>query len=122
VGLREHLAEAAADVGNALAALEREGLRRVPGDDLRLEYPVAAAGKGTLLLGYVDLLASRGGGLVVVDFKTDAPPRGEVAVIYPAYVEQVRRYGQVLVELGLAREGAVRSGLLFTADGVLRWI
>jgi ATP-dependent helicase/nuclease subunit A len=122
VGLREHLAEAAADVGNALAALEREGLRRVPGDDLRLEYPVAAAGKGTLLLGYVDLLAARDGGLVVVDFKTDAPPRGEVAVIYPAYVEQVRRYGQVLVKLGLAREGAVRCGLLFTADGGLRWI
>jgi len=122
VGLREHLAEAAADAGNALAALEREGLRRAPGDDLRLEYPVAAAGEGTLLLGYVDLLAARDGGLVVVDFKTDAPPRGEVAASYPAYVEQVRRYGQVLVKLGLAREGTVRSGLLFTADGGLRWV
>ncbi len=48
-------------MGRALAALEREGLRRVPGPDLRLEYPVAARRDGTLLLGYVDLLASGDG-------------------------------------------------------------
>jgi ATP-dependent helicase/nuclease subunit A len=120
-GLDHHLAEAAEDVARALRALEAEGLRRAPGPDLRLEYPVAAAREGTLLVGYLDLVARRGEETVVVDFKSDAPPRGEVAASYPAYLEQVRSYGRILVELGLAREGAVRCGLLYTADGVVRW-
>jgi ATP-dependent helicase/nuclease subunit A len=37
-------------------------------------------------------------------------------------VEQVRSYARILVELGLARERAVRCGLRFTADGGLRWV
>ena len=106
----------------ALAALEREGLRRVPGDDLRLEYPIATGEAGKLLLGYLDLLATKDGGLVVVDFKTDAPPKVGVAESYPAYVEQVREYGRILVKLGLAKAGAVRCGLLFTGDGGMRWV
>jgi ATP-dependent helicase/nuclease subunit A len=118
----EHVAEAAQDVARALGALEPEGLRRVPGPDLRLEYPLATGEGGLLLQGYVDLLAAGAGGVVVVDFKTDAPPPGFVADAYPAYVEQVREYGRILVKLGLAREGAVRCGLLFTADGGLRWV
>ena len=109
-------------MARALAALEREGLRRVPGDDLRLEYPIATGEAGKLLLGYLDLLAAKDGGVVVVDFKTDAPPKGMVADGYPAYVEQVREYGRILVKLGLARPGAVRCGLLFTADGGMRWV
>jgi ATP-dependent helicase/nuclease subunit A len=121
-GLGANAAEAAGDVARALAALEREGLRRVPGPELRLEYPVAAARDGLLLSGYVDLVAAREGVLLVVDFKTDAPPTGDVRASHPDYVEQVRSYGRVLVELGLAREGAVRCGLLFTADGGLRWV
>ena len=86
-------------MARALAALEREGLRRVPGPDLRLEYPIATGEAGTLLLGYLDLLAAKDGGVVVVDFKTDAPPKGTVADGYPAYVEQVREYGRILVKL-----------------------
>jgi ATP-dependent helicase/nuclease subunit A len=121
-GLAEHVAEAAEDVARALAALEPEGLRRVPGPDLRLEYPIATGEDGLLLQGYVDLLSARDGGVVVVDFKTDAAPRGFVAEAYPAYVEQVREYGRILVKLGLAKAGAVRCGLLFTADGGLRWV
>ena len=121
-GLADHLAEAAEDVGRALAVLERERLRRVPGEDLRLEYPVAAGHETVLLTGYLDLLAERDGELVVLDFKTDAPPPGEVAASHPAYVEQVRSYERILVELGLAAEGRVRGGLLFTADGVVRWV
>jgi ATP-dependent helicase/nuclease subunit A len=121
-GLAAHLAEAAQDVARALRALEAEGLRRPPGPDLRLEYPVAAARQGTLLAGYLDLLAARGGETVVVDFKTDAPPRGELQASHPAYLEQVKSYGRILVELGVARQGAVRCGLLFTADGVMRWV
>ena len=120
-GLAEHLAEAAEDVRRALRALEAEGLRHPPGPDLRLEYPLAGPREGALLSGYVDLLAARGGEIVVVDFKTDAPPPGDVRDFHPAYVEQVRSYGRILVELGAAREGALRCGLLYTADGALRW-
>lgn len=120
-GLAEHLAEAAEDVGRALRALEAEGLRRPPGPDLRLEYPVAAAREGALLAGYVDLVAVRRGEIAVVDFKTDAPPPGDIRDFHPDYLEQVRSYGRILVELGAAREGAVRCGLLYTADGAIRW-
>jgi ATP-dependent helicase/nuclease subunit A len=121
-GLADHRAEAVDDVARALVALEREGLRRVPGDDLRLEYPVAAGHDTVLLTGYIDLLAAREGELVVLDFKTDAPPTGDVAASHPAYVEQVRSYQRILVELGLAAEGRVRGGLLFTGDGGVRWV
>ena len=120
--LAENAAQAVEDVGRALAALEREGLRRVPGPDLRLEYPVAAPRDGTLLLGYVDLVASGDGEVRVVDFKTDAPPARDVRQSHPDYVEQVRTYARMLVELGVATEGKVRSGLLFTADGLVRWV
>jgi ATP-dependent helicase/nuclease subunit A len=121
-GLPAQLGEAALDVARALAALEREQLRRTPGEELRLEYPVAAARGEALLSGYIDLLAARDGGLVVLDFKTDAPPEGDVLGSHPAYVEQVRSYQRMLVELGLAAEGQVRGGLLFTADGRVRWV
>jgi len=94
----------------------------MPGDDLRLEYPVAAARDTVLLSGYVDLLAERDGELVVLDFKTDTPPEGDVAAFHPAYVAQVRSYQRLLVELGLAAEGRIRAGLLYTADGAVRWV
>ena len=121
-GLNEHVAEAAEDVGQALSTLEQNGLRRVPGPELRLEYPIAARKGGALLQGYIDLVALQDGQLVVVDFKTDAPPRGNVDESYAGYVEQVRDYGRILLELGLGKAGAVRCGLLFTGDGGLRWV
>jgi hypothetical protein len=120
--LGDHLAEAAGDVARALSTLEATGLRRVPGDDLRLEYPVALGRDGMLLQGYIDLLGSRDGVVTVVDFKTDAPPSGDVASTYASYVEQVASYGRILVDLGVARPGAVKCGLLFTADGRMRWV
>ena len=109
-------------MGRALAALESEGLRRVPRGDLRLEYPIATGEAGTLLQGYVDLLGFEAGKLVVIDFKTDAPPKGAVGDTYGGYVEQVRDYGRILVGLGLAKAGDVRCGLLFTGDGGMRWV
>ena len=83
-GLDEHLAEAAEDVGRALAALEREGLRRVPGDDLRLEYPIATGEAGKLLLGYVDLLAAKDGGWSWSTSRPTRLRRASVADSYPA--------------------------------------
>ena len=103
----EHLSDAAEDVARALAALEREGLRRVPGDDLRLEYPIATGEAGKLLLGYLDLLATKDGGVVVVDFKTDAPPRGSGGGRLP----RVRRAGAgVRADPGEARARQGRRG------------
>jgi len=58
----------------------------------------------------------------IVDLKTDAPPKGTVAEGYPAYVEQVRECGRILVKLGLAKASAVRCGLLFTGAGGMRWL
>ena len=124
-GLQEHHAEAVADVGRALAALEAIGLRRSLGADLQLEYPVAAAWDGGRLLGgYIDLLGIADGDVVVLDFKTDSPPEGsDVAATYPEYVEQVRLYGRLFEAAGGVGGGAtMRCGLLFTADGLIRWI
>jgi ATP-dependent helicase/nuclease subunit A len=122
-GLVAHLDDAARDVGRALDALAAEGLRRPPGPTLRLEYPVAHAAGGRLLTGYVDLLGALGDRLVVLDFKTDAAPAdAEVEATHPAYVEQVRSYGRILEALALAPAGSVRCGLLFTAEGRVRWV
>jgi len=121
--LAEHRAEAVEDVRRALAALEKVGLRRAPGPDLQLEYPVALAADGKLVAGYVDLLGMRGGRLAVVDFKTDAPPPGsDTAQTHAAYVAQVRTYARILEELGLAAPGTVEAGLLFTTEGEVRWV
>jgi len=120
-GLAERQGDAAADVGRALAALARAGLRRTPGPDLRLEYPIAIARGGALLSGYLDLVGAAGGGLAVVDFKTDAPPGPDLSG-HAAYVEQVRSYARILEELGLAAAGTVRAGLLFTAEEEIRWV
>jgi ATP-dependent helicase/nuclease subunit A len=121
-GLAERHAEAGEDVARALSALAAAGLRRRPGPDLRLEYPLAQARGGRLVVGYVDLLAADGRGLAVVDFKTDAPPDGDVAATHPAYVEQVRSYARIVEDLALAPAGSVRAGLLFTAEREIRWV
>jgi ATP-dependent exoDNAse (exonuclease V) beta subunit len=88
---------------------------------VQLEYPVAGLQSGGVLLsGYIDLVAVTADRLDVIDFKTDAPP-GAVAE-YPAYAEQVRTYAALLEAAGVARGRAVRCGLLFTADGRIRWV
>jgi len=120
--LTERHTEAAKDVARALTALDRAGLRRAPAADLQLEYPVALAADGKLVQGYVDLVGVRDGRLAVVDFKTDAPPEGDVESTHAAYVEQVRSYARILVALGLATKGSVDTGLLFTAEDAVRWV
>jgi ATP-dependent exoDNAse (exonuclease V) beta subunit len=130
--LAAHLEEAAADVTRARRALEAEGLWRAPGPDLRLEYAVAGpaptsgarADAATLLVGYVDLLATAVGRLDVVDFKTDPPPApGESAATrYPHYAAQVNAYAALLVQSGVGAGRMVRRGLLFTAEGGIRWV
>jgi ATP-dependent helicase/nuclease subunit A len=69
----------------------------------------------------VDLLIRTPAGMVVIDFKTDAPPQGASAsAAYPGYVAQVAAYARLLAAAGL-EGGKVQSALLFTADGSLHW-
>jgi ATP-dependent helicase/nuclease subunit A len=110
------LAEAEADVERALSALAAAGLRRPPGPDLRLEYPLAGLQPpGTLLSGYADLVSAAPDALVVIDFKTDVPPASGA---HPEHVDQVRAYATLLAPLGLP----VRGGLLYSAIGEIRWV
>jgi len=122
-GLDQHLDEAAADVDRALGALRAEGLLRPLGADLQVEYPVAGAwGDGLLLTGYIDLVSVSAGRVDVLDFKTDPPPAGGVERAYPHYASQVRLYGHLLEQAGVTGARPPRCGLLFTADGAIRWL
>jgi ATP-dependent helicase/nuclease subunit A len=122
VGLTVHLPEAVQDVARGLGALEQHGLLGLVGESMRLEYPVSGIGEGGLvLLGYVDLVRVDGKVLTVIDFKTDQPPQQDVAAELPGYVAQVQMYARLLT-LGGVGDGAVKCGLLFTADGGLRWV
>jgi ATP-dependent helicase/nuclease subunit A len=121
-GLTERLAEATEDVARAVEALRREGLFRQPGPDLQLEYALAGAwDDGLLLSGYADLVAFTGDRLDVLDFKTDAPPAERVEMAFAEYVAQVRAYGRLLEQAGVGSHER-RYGLLFTADGSIRWV
>jgi ATP-dependent helicase/nuclease subunit A len=121
-GLAEHLDDAIADVTRALDTLRAQGLLGPLGSTLQAEYPVAGTWSGGLLMsGYVDLLGLKDDRLIVLDFKTDRPPTGAVEQSYPQYVAQVLAYGQLLADGGLAGAGQLRCGLLFTADGEIRW-
>jgi ATP-dependent exoDNAse (exonuclease V) beta subunit len=110
-----HIDEAIADVERAIAALHDA---KLDGDavTVRVEYPIAFARDGGLVSGYIDLLAATTAGLVVVDFKTDAPPAAGTSIeqSFPSYATQVRTYAEI--------SGAKRAALLFTATGQLAWI
>jgi ATP-dependent helicase/nuclease subunit A len=123
-GLEEHLDEAIADLTRTLAALQAEGLVRPIGSDLQVEYPVAAAWEnGRLLSGYIDLVGATDQRLHVIDLKTDTPPQGmAVDQAYPEYVAQARAYGRLLAMTGILGHRELRCGLLFTADGGIRWL
>lgn len=122
-GLSDHLEEAERDVVRAIEALRAEKLLRQPGTSLRLEYPVVGlSDEGKMLVGYVDLVSVAEDRLDVIDFKTDAPPAGDPGQTHPQYVEQVRIYGRLLKSAGLCDTGSLRCGLLFTAEGRVRWV
>ena len=63
------------------------------------------------------LVIARPDELVVVDFKSDAPPTADVSITHAAYVQQVRSYARLL-----GGPLPTRAALLFTADGHLRWV
>jgi ATP-dependent helicase/nuclease subunit A len=122
-GLTEHLADAVGDVTRALNALRSEGLARSIGRDLQIEYPIAGAWDGgQLRSGYIDLIGVTDDRLDVIDFKTDAPPEGALANVYPDYAGQIWLYGALLTAAGLTRGRRLRCGVLFTADGIIRWL
>jgi ATP-dependent helicase/nuclease subunit A len=109
--------EAVADVERAVGALRAEGIASRVGEAVQLEYPVAGMQPGGILVsGFIDLVAATGDRIDVIDFKTDSP--GD----YPAYAAQVRSYATLVEAAGLGSGRRVRSGLLFTANGRIRWI
>jgi len=115
--------EAVADVGRGLDALKAAGLVRSPGANLQVEYPVAGPWtNGQLASGYIDLVAVEDGLVDVIDFKTDTPLSGPVEQIYPKYAAQVRIYGKLLETTDVLKDRQLRCGLLFSADGNIRWI
>ncbi len=117
--LTAYMPQAIEDVVRALAALHSLGVSTHEGV-YRLEYPVAGlVPGGDLVAGYVDLVAALAEGIIVLDFKTDAPPASEDQ-IPQAYLDQVRGYADVLE--GALGTGPIRAGLLFTADGAVRWL
>jgi ATP-dependent helicase/nuclease subunit A len=123
VGLTERLEDAAADIVRTWHTLQAEGLARPLGADLQAEYPIAGPWDGgTLLMGYADLVSATADRVDVLDFKTDAPPPGGIEDTYPEYASQVRLYGRLLQATGVAGGRRLRCGLLFTADGAIRWV
>ncbi|MGN6107976.1 MAG: UvrD-helicase domain-containing protein, partial [Kofleriaceae bacterium] len=116
-GLRLHLAEVAEDVSRALAALAWIGISSESAYEL--EYPVAGLSPGgQLVSGYVDLIAVIDQEMLMIDFKTDAPPEPGQPLMQ-RYQDQVGGYAGVL-QRTLGRP--VRAGLLYTADGGVRWL
>jgi hypothetical protein len=74
------------------------------------------------LSGYIDLVGSTEEVFRVIDFKTDAPPISSVEQTYPEYAAQALEYGRLLAASGLLGDRKLSCGLLFTADGAIRWI
>ena len=93
---REVLAGAGCDFTPGEESLRASRLLAVLEKDLPLEYFELTLLRGTQ--GWPDAFASAIGDL------------------------EVASYGRILVELGVARPGAVKCGLLFTADGRMRWV
>ncbi|MET0388239.1 MAG: UvrD-helicase domain-containing protein [Polyangiales bacterium] len=118
--LPEHREQVLADVQRTHATLSAAGLLGFP---RQLEYPIAGSLEPTsLLTGYLDLLIAMPQALCIIDFKTDAAPRGDVERLYPGYVEQVRTYRRLLESSTFTQGRDVRAALLFTADGTLHWV
>ena len=98
-------------------------MRALGGVEIQAEYPVCMAGPGgTLLVGFIDLLAVRDGEVVVLDFKTDAPPPAGTRIeAYPEYRRQLGLYVEALRASGLLDGRGVRAGLVFTGSGEVLW-
>ena len=92
------------------------------GRQLCCEYPLYDVQPGKLLSGFIDLLAVSDSEVLVIDFKSDQPRDGEVAIAYPTYAAQLRLYGQALIRSGRLGARALRLGVLLTATGELRWL
>ncbi|HEY4238641.1 MAG TPA: UvrD-helicase domain-containing protein [Kofleriaceae bacterium] len=101
--------EAVADVQRAVAAVGASAA-------LAVEYPVSGIdAEGRLVSGYIDLLARTGEGIVLLDFKTDAP----APTLPDGYVRQVEGYATAVAA---AWGQPVRAGILYTATGEIRWL
>ena len=67
-----------------------------------------------LVSGYIDLLVTSSSPTLIIDFKTDVPPLS-ACDISQLYVQQMKAYQAMIGQPS-------QAGLLFTADGFIRWL
>ncbi len=80
------------DVGKRLARPDARARREVP---FVYSLPLAAAGEHTIVRGVIDCLLDTPEGLVILDYKTDAPASDEdFAARWVGYTVQVQLYAQ----------------------------
>ena len=59
---------------------------------------------------------------MIIDFKTDSPVAGPLAVTYPRYAAQLQLYASMLRNSGTVGARTLRLGVLLTATGEIRWL
>lgn len=108
-------------VREALAILNDENFAPIFSPNSRAEVPISATvprptGKGPALKlsGQIDRLAVTDDDILIVDYKTNRPPPGDVAQVPPAYLYQLAAYVLALGEI--YPKHSVRAALLWT-DG-----
>src|SRR5262249_47324160 len=108
-GLVEHVEEAVGDVERAISVVR--GL----GGVVMSEVPVVLAmSDGRMGVGFVDTVVVRDDEVVVLDYKTDAPPADGVGLgACPQYRRQLGAYEEALLAAGVVGERRVRVGLVF---------
>lgn len=123
LGITQQLDEATNDVSRTAATLRELNMLGPEGPSLRVEYAIGGVGQsGELLIGTIDLVGITDDEVTVIDFKTDQPPEGDIMRSHPKYVAQIQTYVRLLQDAGITGERNARCGLLFTADGRVRWV
>src|SRR5262249_36614489 len=116
-GLVEHIEAAVEHVHRGISVVRGFGGRGLS------EVPVVLGlSGGRMGVGFVDAVVVRDGEVVVLDYKTDAPP-GEGAGLqaYPQYRRQLAAYEEALRTAGVVPERRIRTGLLFSGSGRVIW-
>jgi hypothetical protein len=118
--LEQHMESALHDVVRSHDALRDGGLLEHPS---WLLYPISGAlDAHTLVSGFIDLVVATPDELIAIDLKSDASPHSDIETEYARDVAQLRAHARLLERSEAARGRAVRLALLFSADGVLRWL
>ena len=119
-GLEEGCDVATEDVRRTYDALEASGMLAHP---LRVSYPVAGVlSSGALAVGSVDLIVQTPTQLQLLTFVSDPGGRGPAARSHPEVTRRLEECAALLGATGAAGERIVRTGVVFTAAGSVRWL